>query len=490
MDTRGFRGQGRAAPRADFDTRFHDATVTPTRWSARGEALVPGGARGDLLVWQGIPGETAAVQVVHRGRHQSLALWQATRSPSALRVEPPCPRYTTCGGCPLMHVAQEGQDRGRRALVERALEEEGVSAVLAPTVPAPGGTQGFRHVLKLLAGIGPTGRWRLGAPGRTRREVVPVPECLIVTPALRRLTASAAHHFVNGTTNPWVDGRGTLRWLVARESSTTGEILLTLISGQWHPSLQELGEAISKDHPEVAGVHVHFNDEPGNAIFSHDEEGHVRTRKLGGADVITETVAGVTYLVGPGDFYQTQPAMAARLVDDVLALAQVEPGVPLVDLYCGVGGFALAAAKRSGWAMGVEGMGGAVARAREAANRNRLDCEFQARPVVEALAELGRRLASRRPVVVVDPARRGLEEGVVEGLDALAPRALLMVSCNARAFARDAAALEARGWKLSFLRPYDMFPHTMHVELLARFEPPASWADRPEGRAPRRRVVA
>ena len=83
--------------------------VTPDTWLQRGEAAVTEGRRVPLIVFGGIVGEAANVKVVYKGQNQHQALFDHTDTPSDLRMQIPCDRYEPCGGCPLMHVAPEGQ---------------------------------------------------------------------------------------------------------------------------------------------------------------------------------------------------------------------------------------------------------------------------------------------------------------------------------------------------------------------------------------------
>jgi 23S rRNA (uracil1939-C5)-methyltransferase len=128
-----------------------------------------------------------------------------------------------------------------------------------------------------------------------------------------------------------------------------------------------------------------------------------------------------------------------------------------------------------------------VQRAREAARINRLPAEFVTGQVLEVLPELARRFEGAGPSIVVDPARRGLEPGVIDAICALQPRAIAYVSCNPGAMARDLRELAGRGYLTDEIEPFDMFPHTSHVECLAVARPisgpPAS------RRSPVRRLV-
>jgi len=88
----------------------------------------------------------------------------------------------------------------------------------------------------------------------------------------------------------------------------------------------------------------------------------------------------------------------------------------------------------------------------------------------------------------VDPARRGLEQGVGPAILDLRPRRVIYVSCNARALARDLRNFLARGFELKALRPFDMFPNTPHIEVVALLEPTDA-GEEPVRRPPRRKMI-
>jgi 23S rRNA (uracil1939-C5)-methyltransferase len=463
--------------------------VTANRWLPRGEAVVD--ADRPLVIWNGIPGERARVRVVHRGRNQAQALWVEAPEPDPHRRAPPCDRVHLCGGCPLMHLDPAGQELARRALMGDALREVGLDDVpVGAFHPCPTGEGGFRYVIKLGVGTSDRGSLRVGAWGRRSRQVVPIPECLVTTDTLRQAMKVLAHHVIQQELWPYEPetDRGVLRSVVLRESRTTGEVLVTLVAGRFVPGLKALAEALAADLNAVAGVWVHLNSGPGNAIFVRDDEGVVGVRPLIGKETIDESILGIDYRIGPGDFFQTNPATAEVLYGRALARLALAEGDAVVDLYCGVGGFALQAARQSGWALGVEEVDGAVSRARETARRLRIPAEFASGRVVDVLAGLAARLGDARPIVVVNPARRGLEEGVADAILALKPRRIAYVSCNPRALARDLVQFRDAGFSIGEIELFDMFPQTAHVEALTVLD--AADADQDAGRrAPRRRVV-
>ena len=270
--------------------------VTPDRWMPRGEALVSERGLRPLLVWGGIPGERAAVRIAHQGTHQVRGEWVGSDRPSPHRVEPICEKYTPCGGCPLMHLDPPGQARARIALVRDALHEVGLGEVeVSPLIPCPDGRVGFRHVVKVGFGSSDTGRIKVGAWGRNSREIVPIPQCVVAAPILRKAMMSLAHHTIELGIEPYQPGRGrgVLRSAVLRASRSTGEVLVTLVAARRTRQLDELAEELARGVNAVVGVWLHLNEGEGNAIYQRDDQGVVGVLPLVGKECVEETLNGM-----------------------------------------------------------------------------------------------------------------------------------------------------------------------------------------------------
>ncbi len=462
-------------------------TVTPERWLPKGETVVTRGTRKPMVIWGGIVGEEARVKVVHRGQNQLRAVFVEAERPHPERLDPPpCERYQPCGGCPMLHCSATLQEDAYRARVRDALDQAGLRDVgVTSFTPAPE-RFGFRYVVKLGFGWSfDRKRLKVGAWGRRDRRIVPIPQCPVAAPVLRRIMTSLAHHCIDLGFAPYepATDKGVLRGAVLRASRTTGEVLITLVVGRWTRKLRDLVERVAQANGEVAGVWVHLNTDPGNALFSVSPDGDIGLRAVVGKDWIEEVLDGVRLRIGPGDFFQTQPAMALPLYRRTLERLAPGPDDAIVDLYAGVGGLTLLAARRCGLAIGVESMSRAVCRARESARRNRITAEFIHGRVEDALPSLRNRLV--HPLVIVDPARRGLHPKVREELLAMRPRRLAYVACNAASMARDLAVFREAGATVEDLDLFEMFPHTAHVECLTVVRFPVE-----EGRrAPRRKLV-
>jgi tRNA/tmRNA/rRNA uracil-C5-methylase (TrmA/RlmC/RlmD family) len=200
-------------------------------------------------------------------------------------------------------------------------------------------------------------------------------------------------------------------------------------------------------------------------------------------EVVTERVGTREFRVDAGGFWQVHRLAAATLDDAVRrAIHEISPGAdPLdrdawhLDLYGGVGLFAAALAELGGTRVtSVESDPRATEHAGEnlaewvgaRAETARVD-RYISRLVADATERERARLA--RGVIVLDPPRSGAGRGVVEGVAALGPAAVVYVACDPVALARDVATFRGAGYDLSSVSAYDLFPHSHHLEAVATF---------------------
>jgi len=214
----------------------------------------------------------------------------------------------------------------------------------------------------------------------------------------------------------------------------------------------------------------------GAAVLVHDPSDKRARRDR---TVVTEYVADRTFRVDRAGFWQVHRGAAATLFDAVQAAVDVEAADPRAanhDLYGGVGLLAAALADRLGAGVRVTSVE-SDARATEHALENLAD-QVGARAVTArvdrylrdavAAADARERERWRAATVVLDPPRSGAGRAVTDSLIELAPAQLVYVACDPVALARDVGALTNGGYELESLVGFDLFPHTSHVEAVAR----------------------
>jgi len=414
-----------------------------------------------------LPDERVAAVVEHVSAHAPEAWARLTtiEAPSPARRPPGCRAFGACGGCVLQHLDYDAQLAWKRARVERALAGIDVARLAVAACVASPSPLGYRNRSKLVpARAG--GRFVLGAYAPRSHDVVDTAGCQIAEPPLDD-TATALAALLDQAGVPPYDERtltGDLRHVVLRVNHE-GQVLATWIVTRSLADGPALARAFRTARPEVVGVVEHVNRGRGNAIFAPDGGGE---RVLDGAGAVDERVdAGgrdVRLRLSSGAFFQANRGVASLAYAAIADALAVRAGERVVDAYCGVGGIAIAVARAgAGEVIGVEAHAGAVADATASAALSGVGkVRFVAGDVAHEL-----RAIDRADLVVLNPPRKGCAPEVLAEVVRLAPRAIAYLSCDPDTLGRDLAWLAGRGYRIERVTPYDMLPHTPHVEALA-----------------------
>jgi 23S rRNA (uracil1939-C5)-methyltransferase len=192
------------------------------------------------------------------------------------------------------------------------------------------------------------------------------------------------------------------------------------------------------------------------------------TLKIEGRSHVKETIGGVSYLVSPTAFFQTNAGAAALLVK--IVLEEIGTAKRVLDLYCGTGLFSLAIAKTGATVTAVEENRQAIADAEANVRINRLPAG-QVRFVSARVEDAMMRMAPDSwDAVVLDPPRQGCPLPVINRIfDDLRPARVVYVSCNPDALATELPVILKTGYRVTRVQPLDMFPHTDHIETVVSF---------------------
>ena len=181
------------------------------------------------------------------------------------------------------------------------------------------------------------------------------------------------------------------------------------------------------------------------------------------------TVGAQRFTAAYGGFFQVNRWILPQFVEVVRAVAEPQPADTLLDVYCGVGLFGLSLAPDVARVIGVEQDAACIDCARDNARALGVTtAAFHAQTAEQHLADLVAR-GERIDLCLVDPPRNGLTNKAVSALKKLRPPRLVYISCGPDTFARDARKLCDSGYVLQTIQPLDLFPHTKHFELVARF---------------------
>jgi 23S rRNA (uracil1939-C5)-methyltransferase len=427
-----------------------------------------------VFVDRGLPGDRIVARITRVKRSFAEARMESLERAAPGRIAPRCVHVEHCGGCRMQEMPYDAQIAlKKRQVVETLRHLGGIAAPpVRPIVPAPAAWH-YRNKMEFSFLRADDGTPTLGLHERgTFDKVFPLRECWLPSPLVGEIVRTTQRFAREHAWPAYHPARldGVARFLMVRHLALTGECAVHLVaSSDQLPGLGAWARAIAALSPEVRTVTLGLNAARANVATME------REIVLVGPGTIVERLLGLEFEVVGNAFLQTNSAQAERLYELALAAAEPGRGETVLDLYCGAGTLTLLFARATGDAVGVESVADAVERARRNARRNALESTRfvcgEARQVLREWARGEREGAVRPALVVVDPPRAGLHPRVVVRCAELRPRRIVYVSCNPATLARDVKDFAALGYRLSEVTPVDMFPHTPHIECVARLDP-------------------
>jgi 23S rRNA (uracil1939-C5)-methyltransferase len=415
--------------------------------------------------WQGralhvagaLPGEEVTAAIEHVSPHVRGEAWGrlvSLRRASPERVAPVCPGHGRCGGCPLQHLDYQAQVRWKGERV--AAQLTGVRVEECVPSPRP---LGYRNQGKYVYGTDQGGLRVLGAYLPRSHTVVDLLGCQVVEPLVDQVARGLRELLVEAEVPPFDEVRrtGLLRYAVIR-ANAAGAALVTLVIGRrtWSEA-EVVARALRAAEPAVTGVVLNLNDGGGNALFGDEE------RLLDGLPTIEDAIGGVAVELASRSFFQINRGIAELAYAEIAAAAR---GGRVVDAYAGAGGIAFTLAPAAREVIAIEESSATTAAAAAFAVRRGLaHVRF-----LTGDAALHLRSVGQADLVVLNPPRSGCAPQVLDAVAALEPAQVAYLSCHPGTLARDVGLFGKRGYVTKLVRPYDMLPHTTHVEALALLE--------------------
>lgn len=407
-----------------------------------------------LFVEGGLPGEQVAVLLTEDRRRFSSGRVADIQSASDERVSPLCRHFKACGGCSLQYWSREGQLQGKQNIVLDQLQRFSSLTPLEVADPLISQPYGYRYRARLSV-LWKKGRLSLGFREKQSNQIVDIRECPVLAGPLQPLPKLL---------------REWLQELNQREAISHAElfladsgraIMLRHIRALPPADLNRL-EAFARE--QQLYLYLMGDDKQICCLFSPvgDPWLYYRIPEL-----------DLKFQFRPTDFTQVNWPINCQMVTQALDWLELTPQDRVLDLFCGLGNFSLAIARKAASVIGVEGNAGAVERAAFNADLNGLKNSRFYQADLAALVRGDKSgedwMYQRYDAMLLDPPRTGAIE-IIEQMKGYLPERLLYISCNPATLARDAGVLAKQGFKLVRLGVMDMFPQTGHVESMALFK--------------------
>jgi 23S rRNA (uracil1939-C5)-methyltransferase len=344
-----------------------------------------------VLVPYVLPGEVVRAET-ERAKND---LWRGRviemLQPSASRVTPGCPYFQRCGGCQYQHIDYAFQLEQKREILREALQRVGKIQFAGEIGVISGEPWQYRNRVQLHLQDGKVGYFAFGS-----RDLVPIDHCPVSSPKLNQTIGRIDPH-----------NASTALELFTNET----EVQVNVVDRVPRQALAVLTSLGVTTPIEYSGFQVSRNS-----------------------------------------FFQVNRFLVEPLVQSAIGDAQ---GEWAVDLYAGVGLFAVKLAERFAKVTAVESSSSAYRDLRQ---------NFAQAPVNANVEDYLAGLEETPDFILADPPRAGLGKLVVKDLARIRSPRLTIASCDPATLARDLQGLVAENYRIEKITLVDLFPQTLHLE--------------------------
>lgn len=423
-----------------------DLTIEKLVYGGDGLARLPADERGrreTVFLPFVLEGEQVDAALVQQKSEFARARVRRVVHPSPARMDPHCPYFTRCGGCHYQHAAYEHQLEIKAAILKETLARIAKLQLGTELQVHPSPPWNYRNRTRLRVNSSPfsVGYYRIAS-----HSLLPVEECPISSPLINRAIAGL---WQLGRSGKVPDAMAEIEFFANAEDTSLLLQLYLAESGMNPIRVEELSAALIEALPEVAGVTC-FRAEPA----SHAPRAEALTQLKHGAGELTYHTGHGDYRVSAGAFFQVNRYLTDELVKIVTSGRE---GRIALDLYAGVGLFAVPLAGSFERVIAVES-------SQTSHSDLRYNSPENVRAVHATTEQHLQKFSDTPGLVVVDPPRGGLGEGVAQALGRLRAPRLTYVSCDPATLARDLRVLSVAGYVIEQAHLVDLFPQTFHLE--------------------------
>jgi 23S rRNA (uracil-5-)-methyltransferase RumA len=300
----------------------------------------------------------------------------------------------------------------------------------------------------------------LHVPG-TFDKIIDVDACLLQQERGNEILREVKRFAVQSGLPPYglKSHEGFWRFLTLRHSAYLDDWMVNLVTSELRTEgVLPLAQRLTTLFPNVTSVVNNITARKASIAVGEREV------VLAGAGTIQDRIGSSTFQISANSFFQTNSLGAERLYGKVVEFAELTGRETVLDLYSGTGTIPIFLACSASKVIGMEIVESAVLDARRNCQANGIEnCEFILGDIRDSLALLG----IHPEVMVIDPPRAGMHQDVLSRVLEIGAERIVYVSCNPATLARDLALMQER-YHIAEIQPVDMFPHTYHVECVAK----------------------
>lgn len=421
-----------------------------------------------VFVPESVEGDTLIVEVISINKNYARGLIKTIKSSSIYRIDPECVYFKDCGGCDFMMVDYQEQLKLKKKMVDEVISRIGKinsdMYKLNDTVGSDTKENSYYYRNKIIQPFGKRGKTVISGFFKKRtHEIIDSEQCLIqseisnkIIKKLKEITETEGISIYDEKS-----GKGFLRNVMIRVNKC-GDVMVVFIANGNNPNKVSFTvKKVTEYFPQIKSVYFSVNTDKTNTLLGKNNF------LLWGEPFIVEELNGIKFNISPQSFFQVNLFQTEKLYNIAINYFENIDGKVILDAYSGTGTIGMMVSKKANYVFCIEENSSAVKDALTAAEVNGINnIEFINGKMEDKIYYVTTK--NKVDGVIFDPPRSGISENILTEVAKCKIKEIVYISCNPSTFARDIEVLTKLGYKLKEVTPVDMFPHTHHIEIVAK----------------------
>lgn len=398
-------------------------------------------------------GETLLAQVIDYKKNFAIAEKIEAIEESDFLEKPACVYAEICDGCQFQDINYDKQIEIKKNNIINSINRiarERLEDIDFEPYPQ---RYGYRNKLELKVDL----FGNLSYFSRKTNENVAIKKCIIANDKINKIIEVLQEAIFDLELRGYDARRnqGFIKNVMIR-STSLGKSMVVMVLNQ-EKNISELAKRL-EESALVDSFYTSINSKK-NSYKIH------RTKLIFGKQKIKEKMGDKEFLISPKSFFQINTDQAYKIYQDAKKIIKEKRVSNIIDLYSGISTTSIILSDTASNIISVEIVEDAVKDGKENATLNNVNnIDFIQDDAGRAIDKID--LEIENPLLLVDPPRKGLDPNIVYKIGKSKINDIVYISCNPATLARDIKAFKEHGFKLKYVKGYDMFVNTLHVEAL------------------------
>lgn len=399
------------------------------------------------------PGDVVDVKVLSEKRDYYKALPVKLHESKIKRIPVVCHVFTECGGCNMLNVEYYQQCELKKQVLEDIFSD--FPQLISPTIPSP---QSLFYRNKVFFPVYQVNnKISFGMFKSMTHTVISAAECQLVSAEILDIAHEVCDHLTEVKEEVYDERtkRGNIRHLGFRLNSQNQVIVIIVCNKSKLAFTNILVKRVTEKFPNVISIIQNINKSGTNRILGDTE------KILLGEPHFTDTIKKKQYKLHYQSFFQINRELTELIYEQICS--DVAPNSTVLDAYSGVSSIGIYIADKVKQVISVESNHWATADAKYNVTLN--NCT-NLTVITAKLEDIFSDLITKYNIdtIVFDPPRKGLDASIRQLIATSKLKQIIYLSCNPTTQKRDIQEFVDSGFKVTKIIPFDMFPHTYHIE--------------------------